>query len=348
MRLAGIALLLLLAAGARGDEETALFFVSRAKGALRDADLTKAEDWLHRALKEEKDYAPALLLCAEVAQRRGRAAEALTHLEACLAQENSANLSDEEKRAIKEARTRLKKLDAARFQFQEMVENHTSKLLALAEKSAEKDPELARECWRTVQLLDPDNAMAKSRLGDHGGEKLQEEGTDLLAGEDRAKWTGRGPEWEIKEDNLVGKLPDGASVNRYKREIRGDYSVVCEARVLEDIGKDPVFGILFGLRGSYDHFGFWLWPESWRLEHQTGERERDELHKRTFRTHKRGYDRYAWNAYRVDVEDGRITGFVNGKKVFSTSGAVRSLDGFLGLWVQEQAVEIRKFVLIEK
>jgi tetratricopeptide (TPR) repeat protein len=341
-------LLLLLAAVGRGDEETALYFVGRARSALKEADLSKAEDWLHRALEEEKDFAPALLLCAEVAQRRGRTAEALTHLERCLAQEDSANLSAEENRAIREARSRLKKLDSARFEFQALVDAHVQKLRALAEKAEEKDPDLARECWHTVQLVQPDSAAAKRHLGEPGGEKPAEEGVDLLAGERRSKWTGRGPEWEIKGGNLVGRLADAANVNRYKTEIVGDYSLVCEARMLEDLGKDPVFGILFGLRGSYDHFGFWIWPESWRLEHQTGERDRDELHKRPFRNHKRGYDRFAWNTYRIDVDGGRITGLVNGKKVFSTSGAVRSLDGYLGFWVQEQAVEVRRLLLIEK
>jgi hypothetical protein len=39
---------------------------------------------------------------------------------------------------------------------------------------------------------------------------------------------------------------------------------------------------------------------------------------------------------------------VNGTKIWSTSGATRPLDGFVGLWVQEQEVEIRRVVLEEK
>jgi len=44
----------------------------------------------------------------------------------------------------------------------------------------------------------------------------------------------------------------------------------------------------------------------------------------------------------------RITGFVDGETIWSTSGAIRSLDGCVGFLVQEQAVEIRKFELIER
>ena len=69
---------------------------------------------------------------------------------------------------------------------------------------------------------------------------------------------------------------------------------------------------------------------------------------RTFRNHKAKYDRFDWNTYRIDVDGKRVTGFVNGKKVWSTSGAVRPLDGHVGCWVQEQSVEIRKFNLIDR
>ena len=118
-------------------------------------------------------------------------------------------------------------------------------------------------------------------------------------------------------------------------------------RVKEDLGKDPLFGIVIGIRGSYDHFGMWIWPESWRLEHQTGEHERAELARRDFKSHK-DYDASEWNTYRLEVEGKKITGYVNGRKIWSTSGAVRELDGFVGCWVQERTVEIRTFAIEAK
>ena len=109
-------LLIVLAPLARGDEETALFFVSKARNALGQEDYGKAEQWLQRALKEEKNYAPALLALAEVAQAQGNRAQAITYLEACVARDGG-NLSGSEKKAVGKARARLKKLDVGHFLF---------------------------------------------------------------------------------------------------------------------------------------------------------------------------------------------------------------------------------------
>ena len=226
-----------------------------------------------------------------------------------------------------------------------MTGQYVKKLLALASRNAKKNPKLARECWRCVLLVDPKNAEARARI--EPAHAKPDEGTPLFNGKDLDGWTGSGdPAWKVKDGHLIGRLADAANINRHTREIKGKYSVVCEMRVLEDIGKDPLFGIVFGVRSGYDHFGFWIWPDEWRLEHQTGEHERAELARKTFRTHKTKYDRFAWNTYRIDVDGKKITGFVNGARLWSTSGAIRSLDGHVGCWIQEQSVEIRSFRLI--
>ncbi|MHC4135388.1 MAG: family 16 glycoside hydrolase [Planctomycetota bacterium] len=340
-----IALLLLLVVPVNADPDTALFFAKKARDAAAQEDYDKAEHWCQRALEEEEDFAPALLALADIAQARGNRAQALKHLEACIAQEKES-LSDEERLAVRKARLQLKKLEPARFAFERLADEYVRKVLALARREAKKNPELARECWRNVLLVDPTNAEATGKLGPAG--ETQREGTLLLNGKDLDGWTGSEPAWTVRNGHLFGRVADAANINRHKREIRGKYSLVCELRVREDIGDDPLFGIVFGVRSSYDHFGLWIWPESWRLEHQTGEHERSELARRTFRSHKVKYSRFDWNTYRIDVDDKRITSFVNGKKVWSTSGAIRSLDGCVGCWVQEQAVEIRKFQLIER
>ena len=338
-----LALLLLLVVPGHADEETALFFVKKARDAVVHEDYVKAEHWCKRALSEEKDYAPALLALAEIAEARHDREGTVKHLEACIAQDGKG-LSDKERDAVAKARSRLKKIDAARFEFQRLANQYVKKLLALARREAKRKPKLARECWRNVLLVDPKNEEAAGHLGP--ADVKPQEGTPLFNGKDLEQWAGSAPAWTVKDGHLFGRVPDAANVNRHKQPVKGNYSVICEMRVLEDIGDDPLFGIMFGLRGSYDHFGFWIWPDDWRLEHQTGERERAELARKTFRTHKAKYDRFAWNTYRIDVDGKKITGFVNGNKLWSTSGAIRSLDGHVGCWVQEQSVEIRSFRLI--
>jgi len=339
-----VVLLLVLGPFVRADKETALFFVKKGRDAATREDYTKAERWLQRALKEEKKYAPALLALAEVAQAQGNRDQAISHLEACVAGDG---VSDPERKAMDKARSQLKQLDAARFDFQRMRDAYVKKLAALATRGAKSNPDLARECWRLVLLVDPGNAEAKRYQGG-GGNDEADEGIPLFNGRNLDEWTGSRPAWTVRDGHMFGRVADAANVTRHKHEANGKFTLVCEMRVLEDIGDDPLFGIVLGMRGSYDHFGLWIWPKGWRLEHQTGEHERDELARRTFRSHKAKYDRFAWNTYRIDVDGKRITGFVNSKKIWSTSGAVRSLDGHVGCWVQEQSVEIRKLQLIEK
>ena len=345
MRRIALLLLLLPAAPLNADLDTAFFFVRKARDALAEEDHDKAEHWCQRALEEEKDFAPALLALADIAQARGDRAQARKRLEACIAQDDEG-LSGEERRAIRTARLQLKKLEPARFEFESLADEYVRKVLALARREAKKDPQLARECFRNVLLVDPTNAEAKGEL--ESGEEGTPEGTPLFNGKDLEGWTGSEPVWTVRNGHLFGRVEDTANINRHKRDVRGDYSLVCELRVEEDIGDDPLFGIVFGVRGSYDHFGLWIWPESWRLEHQTGEHQRSDLARRTFRRHGRKYSRFDWNTYRIDVDEKRVTGFVNGRKIWSTSGAIRPLDGCVGFWVQEQAVEIRRFELIER
>ena len=108
-------LLLLVVPTGHADEETALFFVQKARDAVVHEDYDKAEHWCKRALSEENDYAPALLALAEIAEARDDRDRTVKHLEACIAQEGKG-LSEEERDAVANARSRLKKLDAARFE----------------------------------------------------------------------------------------------------------------------------------------------------------------------------------------------------------------------------------------
>lgn len=340
-----IALLLVLVMPAYADQDTALFFLKKARDAAAEEEYDKAEQWCRRALEEEKNFAPALLALADIAQARGNRTQALKHLEACLAQDDE-ELSKEERQAIDDARQRLEQLDAARFEFKRLTDRYVRKVLALARRAARKNPQLARECWRNVLLVEPANAEAAAGLG--SADEATSAGKPLFNTKDLTGWTGGAPEWTVKDSRLVGRVENAANLNRHTGEIHGKYSLVCELRIKEDLGKTPFIGILFGLHDNYDHFGLWIWTDAWILAHMTGENEHSELARRTFRSHKAKYDRFDWNTYRIDVDDKHISSFVNGKKVWSTSGAVRELGGFAGFLLQDQAVEIRKVELIER
>jgi hypothetical protein len=341
-------LLLLLATPAGADRETADFFVGKARAALDDDDRAEAGKWVARALEEEPRYAPVLLVAAEFARRQGANADAVKHLEACVALEDVAGLSSRETTAIAKAKEMLAALDPARFAYEKIVDDYVARVKSIVERHA-KDEALVKECWRHVLLVRPDDQTARRGasgvgIADGGGD-----GVVLFNGKSLEGWTGGPPEWSVRDGLMVGSVSDSAVVSRCLREVAGDYTLTVELRVVRNHGRDPLCGVLLGVRGSYDHFGLWIWPDSWRFEHQTGEHERDELHRKPFRNFEGGEFKLSkFNTYKVEVHGKRVTGFVNGTKIWSTSGATRPLDGFVGLWVQEQEVEIRRVVLEEK
>ena len=144
---------------------------------------------------------------------------------------------------------------------------------------------------------------------------------------------------------MRGELADAANVNRFRREIGGDFELTCELRVIKNLGRNPLHGIVFGLRSSYDHFGLWMWPDSWRLERQTEEHKRSELQRRSLKRYRGKFLPSKWHLYRIVRKGKRVTCFVDKQELWSFVGADRTLDGFVGLWVQERSIEVRRFEL---
>ncbi len=130
-----------------------------------------------------------------------------------------------------------------------MVDEYVAKLMALAKKT--KNPEVAAECRRTVLLVRPAHEGAKSKPS----AAPKSSGEALFNGKDLEQWTSGDPVWTVADGVIRGELADAANVTRFKREIGGDFVLTCELRVVKNLGPDPLHGIVFGLRGSYDHFG---------------------------------------------------------------------------------------------
>jgi hypothetical protein len=116
-------------------------------------------------------------------------------------------------------------------------------------------------------------------------------------------------------------------------------------RVKEDIGEEPVFAILFGMKGTYDHFGLYVWQESWRVERKFEENRRSDLTRHTFKRLSERFSRSDWHAYRVEVTGRRIRCFVDDREIADTRAADRELDGPVGFWLQDLSVEIRRFTI---
>ena len=330
---------LLMTAVVAADEETARYFLERATRALDANRLDEAEKMLKRSLSEHKDYAPTLFGLAELARRRGKPKLAIPHLDACLAQKGRKGLTADERTAIKAAEDMLTVLAAARVEFQRMVDEFVAKLMALAKKS--KNPEIAAECRRMVLLVRPDHKGAKIKPSS----APKSNGEALFNTKDLEQWTGGDPVWTVADGVMRGELADAANVSRFRREIGGDFVLTCELRVIKNLGRNPLHGIVFGLRGSYDHFGLWMWQDRWALERQTEEYKRSELQRRSFKRYRGKFLASKWHVYRIVRKGKRVTCFVDDQELWSFAGTDRTLDGFVGIWVQERNIEVRRFEL---
>jgi tetratricopeptide (TPR) repeat protein len=347
MRL-GIALLLLLGASV-ADEESALYFLSRGRVALEAGDLDRAAEFLEKAVKEKEAYPPTLVALAELEKKRGDREAAMRHLDACLAQRQRGDLSVAEREAVAAAEKLLGEIDEAGAQFRKLLAGHVADLVRLAR--ATKDRELATECWRTVLLLEPENAEARDRVSGAAPDAAEGapaasamKATPLFNGKNLKGLTG-GPDWTVERGILTGRVEGAAIMTRAEVTVAGDFALTCEMRVKEDLGGNPRFGILFGMKGQSDHFGLWMVPDSLCLQRRFEQDRASDLQRHGWTRISEKFSRSDWHVYRIVVEGKRIRCLVDDREVMEFNGPDRALDGPVGLWVQEQEAEIRKFVL---
>lgn len=342
-----LALLLLLGSVA-ADDESAFYFLGRAREAIEAGDLDRASEFLEKSAKEKEGYPPTLFAIADVAHRRGDSKTAIRFLEACLEQRQRPDLSFSEREAMEAAEKLLAELDEARAQFKKLVADYVNEVARLGRTT--KDPALARECWRAVLLVDRENAEARERLG--GADGRSESGpkppaaavktTPLFNGKNLDGLTPKGPDWSVRGGVLRGRVADAAIMTRTEKSVTGAYTLVCEMRTKEDLAGNPRIGVIFGIKGLWDHFGFWVCSDDLRIFRSTGENQGTNLKVTEF---PEKYDRKDWHVYRIRVDGRRIVCSIDDQEIFAHDAADRDLDGPVGLFVQEQETEIRRFVV---
>lgn len=344
-----LALLLPLSLAA-ADDESALYFLSRAKEAIAAGDLDRASEFLEKSAREKEGYPPTMLAIADVANRRGDRDTAIRFLDACLQQGKREDLSASEREAIAEAERMLAELDEARAQFRKLVQDHIADLSKLARST--RDATLAKECWRLVAKLDPEHAEARERLAggapaEAGAPKpaARPKGKPLFDGKKLDGLNALPPEWEVAGGVLRARLEDGGVLARTDRTISGAFTLACEMRTKEDLGKHPAIAILVGIKGTYDHYGVWICDDNMRIQNTYAEGKGNDLLRCGLDRVSEKFDRKEWHVYRVQVDGKRIRCSVDGRDVLESAAATRELGGPIGILVQEQEAEIRWIVL---
>jgi tetratricopeptide (TPR) repeat protein len=349
-RLALLLALLLPPSAAVADDEAALYFLGRARDAIAAGDLDRASEFLEKSAKEKEAYPPTLLAIADVANRRGDRETAIRFLDACLEQGKRADLSVSEREAVAEAEKMLAALDEARAQFRKLVAEHVEDLVRLARST--KDATLARECWRAVAKLDPEHEEARERLAGRDAPAsaapkpaARPKGKPLFDGKKLDGLNAQPPEWTVDGGILTGRLADGGILARTDRTIPGTFTLTCEMRTKEDLGKHPALAILIGIKGTYDHYGLWICDDNMRVQNTYAEGKGSDLQRCGLERVSEKFDRKEWHVYRVEVEGKRIRCSVDGREVLESAAATRELSGPIGILVQEQEAEIRWIVL---
>lgn len=341
---------LLAAAAAAADPESARYFVSRAETARAEGKAAEAKQFLEKALKEQPEFLPAVVGLAGLAAEAGDSRQASSFLDLCFARRDRGGLSEEEKRAVEAAEALYLKIDRAGAEFRKIVDEHVARLAAIAEANRAAKPDVARAACRRILVLQPDHPKAAALLAALDGGKSGA-ATPLWNGRDLDGWTGSAPVWEVRGGVLCGRKPYGAAIARARRELGGEYTIECEMRIEEDFREEkdatPSVGVRFGIRGSYSHYGIEIGvADSFQLTQMTGENQVREILTRAHRRVLEDFSPTAWNRYRIAVRGGRVTISVNDAKVFEHEEKPGTFDGAAGIWLQNRAIEIRRFVVV--
>jgi tetratricopeptide (TPR) repeat protein len=350
-RAAAVSLLLLLASFAAADEEAAAFFTARGAEALAKGDLKEAQAQFEKALGNHAGYFPARLGLAKTARAGGKTDDALRQLEAILDAAEGKTLDPASSAALKEARNLLGEMDKPRLEYRDAVSEYVSKLLALARRSEDANPELARRCVDRILAVCPDHpgalllkaAIPASVLAPKP--KANEE--PLFNGKDLQGFADHAPIFSVKKGVVVAEAVNGSWLLRTERVLKGDYSVEYEARVLQDAGDKPCLALGFGFRKeerTYQievHVDYLLFRIRDFATDQTQKFGRIDFYRL-----KTPLDRTKWNVFRVDVRDNVATVSVNGESFASNPASPGTYDGQAMIMAQDAVGEVRRIALV--
>lgn len=336
------------------DPEAAKFFAERGRQALSEKSFEKAEEQFRKSLSEEAGYLPAILGLAETAYAKGDNDKAIVHLEACLDRERGGVKSPEDAGIFKRASALLKELDRPRLEYREIIENYVDKLMKLCKSSMKESPELARQCLERVLQLCPEYpgaARLAEKLGASPGGTGQtaREGEKLLFnGKDLDGWTGKPPGWTVNGGVVVALAPKMARYMRMNETIEGDYIVEFEMRVIEDIGIEPIIDMCYGFLGTWERWTVTVSNDQLSIVQFMGTKaEKKRRYFSLYHQRKNKFDRFQWHTYRIEAKAGMVSLFLDGELEGKREAAPGSLNGTIGVVVQDVRAEFRRIALLK-
>jgi hypothetical protein len=340
----------LLAAVEAGDRDVALFLLKKAQKAYRAKKYEEAADTFKRAHKECAPLPEAAWGLGQSLEKLERVGEAIAAYRLCAEEVAEAEkppskwkgLARRANAAVARLRRRFAELDRLNRTF---IDN----CVKFGKKHVETDPCWARTAFETVLKLDPMHKEARRHLDklgpapEPGRESAPGKGwgDPLIRGDDLAGWSpGIRHPWTCSDKVVVADVAsrDGQINWVDDVELTGHYEVRVRMRVTRSGGLGRTLGLMVGNAKDYWHNIFVEDDNDVVLvEYDTG---RVDVVKHCI---PRDFDPKQWNTFRLVVNSGSITVYLNRKKLFGYDSDRRdTFDGKVGLFAQNGRIEFRE------
>ena len=338
-----LVLLVLCAATALADRQSALFFSGRADKALLAKDFAGAEENYRRALTEDPAYQPARYGVAQALIGLGKVGPAIEELRKFMNDVKAdAAAPADWKALLAKAEKQFADMDASAAEIRRLVDKYADDLVALARKWAAKDPQVAKRAARRALLLRPGDAQAAEIAG-----KVDEAGNGppvvLFNGVDLKNWErAEFPFWQVLNDVIVADVRDGSREMRSQQSFDGDFDVRMEARITQEkLGEDTMIALLGAYKGDNDFEGVGIINKKVYFVDRTAEKQKRIIVKTPITEWKAPFDPLQWTKYELRFRGDKVTALINGEVVGEDERSEHRQSGFVALYAQAATVAYR-------
>lgn len=332
------------------DETSALFFVDRAEKAWAEKKTGEAKDYFRKALAEKDGYLPALFGLGRIALAEDDKPAAEGYLRACVRSGVRPDLSKAEKTAAEKAEAAYAEFSPPGCEFTKLVATFEQDMIDVAKKHLAGDVDLARHCLEKVLKLDSEHPRARRMIDSLGlGAELPAEFKRyrIFNGTDLDDWTAANSIWRVEGGRILVTPGAAAFTATHKDRLTGDFALDCELRTTEEVGRVPKCGLLLGFLGFGDYYSLQI-EKGYFLFCVRNVKRSTTLVQVDWAKEWPDFDSGRWNRYTVVVTDGVVKVFVNSRELMRhTVTKDRPTDGSVGLFVQMQDFEVRKFDVLK-
>ncbi len=334
--LAAAAGLLLAAAVASADRDSAKFFEERGDKSFAAKQYADAEAHYRKALVEDATYHPARYGLANALAAEDKRDEAIAELRRVVADIKATPdpLPPGWTEVRGKAEKRLEQLDAAGTELRGIVEVQVAALLQTARKWAKTDAETAIKACRLALAIRPGDPKA-TELIESLGASPKGEPIPLFDGENLDGWADVGRAWSVQDGAMSGIAKDCALIARTEKWIEGDFDLRAEMKLAEDLPGATLFGLAPCSDGKESHYTLAWFDGRVLLQEDFGGDPKDRVAYDQPPPSECAWKKDDWNLYEIQFRKAEVRIAVNGHQVFAEPRPAARKGGFVALKVQD-------------